>query len=405
MRFTMSPSRAPLVLLLTAACGGGGAPVAVAERDSAGVAIVENRMDTAAARTGWAIGAAPTLVIGGIDAPETQQVYRVRGGRRLADGRIVIADGGAAEVRVYGPDGSLRDAHGRKGEGPGEFQQPSVAGVLAGDSVIVYDSRLRRVSVVHADSGFVRSYQVGTEGGGFPVAIGITADGGLAVGGGMFFSSATGFPQGAVRPNSRYALLAPDGAMRGDLGEVPAAEMFAIARDNMFHASTLPFGRTTAAAAAAHRLWLGTGDTWEIRAYGLDGRLERIVRFERSLPPVTDALWQAHLEERLVDASDENEASTLRTRHAEMPAPDVIPPYERLDVDALGHVWIGEFAVPGEDERTYTIVDGEGRAVGRLTLPARTSPLDIGVDYLLGVTLDDLDVERLTLWELARPGR
>lgn len=42
-------------------------------------------------------------------------------------------------------------------------------------------------------------------------------------------------------------------------------------------------------------------------------------------------------------------------------------------------------------------------ARGRLTLPPRMRPLDIGQDYVLGVSLDELDVERLTLWKLTRP--
>ncbi len=80
------------------ACGEDRQSSTTVVRDSAGIAIVENQIDTAAARAGWAIDP----------------------GRRLADGRIVMADGGAAEIRVYGADGALVVAHGGKGEGPGE---------------------------------------------------------------------------------------------------------------------------------------------------------------------------------------------------------------------------------------------------------------------------------------------
>ena len=390
------------LLLIACASEDAGPPIAVTERDSAGIAIVENRIDTAAARARWAIDPTPTLTIGGLEAPEAEQLFRVSGGRRLADGRIVVADGGAAEIRVYGADGALVVAHGRKGEGPGEFQAPKLAGVLGGDSLVVYDSRLRRVSLVHAESGFERSYLVGTEGGGFPIAIGITSDGGLAVGGGMFFSSQSGFPTGAVRPNSRYVILMPDGSVRGDLGDVPAAEMFARTSGNAFSASALPFGRVTAAAIGPDRLWLGTGDAWEISAYALDATLMRIVRFDRPQPPVTGALRDAYLAERLEDA-DENEAREIRSRFRDMPSPERVPPYQIMVVDALGFLWIGEYLLPGESARTYTIVDGDGRAVGRVTMPVRTAPLDIGRDYVLGLTRDELDVEQLTVWTLRRP--
>ena len=72
-------------------------------------------------------------------------------------------------------------------------------------------------------------------------------------------------------------------------------------------------------------------------------------------------------------------------------------------VDALGFLWIGEYVLPGETARTYTIVDADGRAVGRVTMPVRTTPLDIGRDYVLGLTPDELDVEQLTVWGLRRP--
>ena len=398
-----TPSIGIVLLLSACAYEDSRPPIAVTERDSAGVAIVENQIDTAAARAGWAIDPAPTLTIGGLDAPEAEQLFRVSGGRRLADGRIVLADGGAAEIRVYGADGALVVAHGGKGEGPGEFQEPKLACVLGGDSLVVYDSRLRRVSLVHAVSGFVRSYPVGTEGGGFPVAIGITGEGGLAVGGGMFFSSESGFPTGAVRPNSRYVILTPDGSVRGDLGDVPAAEMFARTSGNAFSASGLPFGRVTAAAIGPDRLWLGTGDAWEIGAYTLDATLTRIVRFDRPQPPVTDALRDANLAERLEDVEDDDEAREIRSLFRDMPSPEKVPPYQTMVVDALGFLWIGEYMLPGERARTYTIVDADGRAVGRVTMPVRTAPLDIGRDYLLGLTRDELDVEQLTVWRLRRP--
>ena len=392
-------------LWLLSACASENAapPIIVTERDSAGIAVVENLIDTAGARVGWGIDPTPILTIGGLDAPETEQLFRVSGGRRLVDGRLVVADGGAAEVRVYGADGALVVAHGRKGEGPGEFQAPTLAGVLGRDSLVVYDSQLRRVSLVHAETGFARSYRVGSEGGGYPIAIGITGEGGLVVGGGMFFSSGSGFPTGVVRPNSQYVIFRPDGSVRGDLGEVPAAEMFARTGNNSFSASALPFGRVTAAAIGPDRLWLGTGDAWEIGAYALDATLSRITRFDRTPPEVTAALREAALTERLEDASNANEARETRVRFGEMPSPEHVPPYQMMRVDAEGFLWIGEYVLPGVTARTFTIVDADGRAAGRVTMPPRTLPLEIGADYVLGLTRDELDVEQLTLWTLRRP--
>lgn len=392
-------------ILFCASCGGdaAGPSMSSVERDSAGITIVENSMDTALAREGWVIDPSPNLVIGGLDAPVDQQLFQVRGGGLLPDNRIVVMDGGSAELRIYNADGSLAARHGRKGEGPGEFTQPRLAGRTVDDTLVVYDRQLRRVSHLHADEGFVRSYQVGDEGGGFPIAIGVTETGGLAVGGGMYFSSQEGFKGGVQRPNSRYVILSPDGSIRGDFGEVPAAEMFGLVGEGSFSVFGLPFGKSTVAAVTPDRFWLGTGDSWEIKVYTLDAKLSRIVRFDRDPAPVTGDLRDAALLERLENADNEAAERTIRRQFEDMPLPDLIPPYQIMMIDALDHAWIGEYLVPGATNRTYTVVDSEGHAAGRVTFPPHTAPLEIGPDYVLGLTRDELDIEYVTLWRLTRP--
>jgi hypothetical protein len=397
---------APVLLTLgIAACAGGDAPNAItfSESDSAGVHIVVNVADTAALRTGWSVSETPALSIGGASAPEAQQLFQASGALRLPDGRIVVSNAGSGEIRVYSPAGELLATHGRKGEGPGEFTNPTLAGRFAGDSLVVFDPSPRRASILTPDGGYHRFYNVGTEGGGFPIAQGIMPDGGLVIGGGMYFSSDQGFPTGLVRPGSRYLIMAPDGTIRGDLGEMPAAELYATRSGNAFSARAVPFARVTGYAPAATRVWIGTGDGWEVRAYTPEGALSLIVRFDRVLLPQTSALRDAFVEQQVEDAEDENEARSLRAAFAEVPAAETIPPYELFRADALGNLWIGEYLLPGETQRTWTIIGSDGKAIGRLTTPPRTLPLEIGPDYLLGLTRDELDVETLTLWPLTRP--
>lgn len=375
----------------------------VVERDSAGIAIVENRADTAALRSGWSIGPDPLLSVGGLDADESQQLFEVAGALRLPDGRIAVANGGTSDIRIFGTDGSLITTHGRRGEGPGEYMNPQLAGRNADGSLLVFDSQLRRVSVIDVDSGYVGSYLVGSEGGGFPLARGTVGAGNVLLGGGMYFSSDQGFPTGLVRPPSRYMVIGPDGEVVGDFGEIPAAEMFARTDGSSFSASGVPFGRVTAIAAGGPHVWLGTGDAWELRAYTANATLVRIVRFDWPLRTVSAGLIDAYIEERVADVRDENEARQIRTSIAEMPTPVSVPPYERFFGDDFGNLWVGEYLLPGETMRTWTIIGPDGAATGRLTMPPRTLPLDIGQDWILGLTRDELDVESLTLWSLQRP--
>jgi hypothetical protein len=377
--------------------------VRVTERDSAGILIVENAIDTAAVREGWTMSVAPVMEVGGIEADESQQLYRVSGGVRLDDGRIVIASRGSSDIRVFGPDGTLARVHGREGDGPGEYRMPELAGRGLADSLIVYDASLRRITVLTPDGGAIRSVELGTEGGGFPMALGTLGDGRLAIGGGMAFTSEEGLPSGFVRPTSRHVIVSSDGSVEADFGDIPAVEMWAEVQGSSFRARPIAFGKFTVAEPVADRLWIGTGERWEVRAYRSDRSLERIVRFNRELAPVTRTLTDEWIEEELEDIEDLNEARDERARLASLPVPDVIAPYRVFLADRLDNLWIGETMLPGEESRTWTIIDSEGRAVGRLTMPARTSPLDIGTDYVLAVTTDELDVESLTVWRLDRP--
>jgi hypothetical protein len=55
-------------------------------------------------------------------------------------------------------------------------------------------------------------------------------------------------------------------------------------------------------------------------------------------------------------------------------------------------------AVPSD----WSIYDRQGRWVADCRLPARFSPVDVGADYVLGVSRDADDVERVSLWNLQR---
>ena len=84
---------------------------------------------------------------------------------------------GSQEVRVYAPDGVFLHAFGSQGGGPGEFENPRLLGRLGPDSLFVYDATHRRVSVVHVDDGFVRSFPTPSQAGGYPVGQGLFSDG------------------------------------------------------------------------------------------------------------------------------------------------------------------------------------------------------------------------------------
>lgn len=67
-------------------------------------------------------------------------------------GRVYVADQQTRSVIVLKPDLTVDRNVGREGEGPSEFQRVSSVQVLSGDSLMVYDGALDRVSVFAPDS-------------------------------------------------------------------------------------------------------------------------------------------------------------------------------------------------------------------------------------------------------------
>lgn len=105
---------------------------AVIRRDSAGVEIVDNRLDLDGLPT-WTIDSAPLVSIGGGEGDAS--FVGVSGARLLADGSILVSDLRAGEVKLFDHQGRFTKVVGGRGSGPGEFQFPGGPKPLGGDSV------------------------------------------------------------------------------------------------------------------------------------------------------------------------------------------------------------------------------------------------------------------------------
>lgn len=75
------------------------------------------------------------------------------------DGRFVVANQDPLEVRVYSLRGRLQHVIGREGEGPGEYRSAVSLVAWPGDSVLVYSSGTRRMSLFSLDGTLVREWR------------------------------------------------------------------------------------------------------------------------------------------------------------------------------------------------------------------------------------------------------
>ena len=395
-------------LVPLAACGSEDTSAPVAEViDNAGVRLVLNRLPDGPLGTGGlALDAEPMLEIGAFEGDSLYQLYRVNGARRLTDGRLVVANAGTFEVRVYGADGRYQGAWGREGAGPGEFLEMSLVGAIGSDTSLVLDNRNRRISFMHPDEGFLGSVPLDDDVVGSPQAHGVFENGAVVLGGGppRIVPRGDGLRSGANRPPAAFYSIARDGSVATDFGEHPGFEIFTWFRDGFISGATvLPFTRAPAAAVSADRLYMGTQDSYEIRAYDTSGSLTSIIRLDQEPRPVTSSDEAAYIERQLENIDDPVQLADRRSQIEDMGMPETMPAHGRLMADALGYLWVGEYRSPADATPTpITVFDAGGKLVGRLTFPDRFTVLEIGVDYVLGRYTDELDVEYLRLYRLRR---
>jgi hypothetical protein len=110
----------------------------------------------------WRVSTTPTVVIG--ESPgEEYELARVGAALRYSQG-YVVSTGLPVGIRVYNKEGRFQRWLGRKGEGPGEFRAISGTWVAEGDTVIVYDSFLRRITYFDLRGDLIRTVPYTTGG-------------------------------------------------------------------------------------------------------------------------------------------------------------------------------------------------------------------------------------------------
>lgn len=371
-------------------------------RDSAGIEITESAGPLWEEQTAWSIGADPLLDIGVVDGPIQYQLSNVSGATRLPDGRIVVADGGFSQVRMYDRQGRHLWSAGRTGEGPGEFR--SINGLaISHDSVIVLDPVLGRLSVLDLEGSLSRTVPLDpTSSPGYPLRLyslaGIMGDTALVLipyGYPANFTPTTGVFWDTM-PNFVYDR---EGMRKGTIGEFSGMDLEASPKS----AGAMFFARISAAATHDGRLYITDGGRFEVRVYNTSG-LERVMRTPTLPDRVTDADVRALQDARASLFQDEAERAFVRRNVAERPKPERKPAISNVVVDDLGYVWAGDYR-PYWDHRSsrqWLVFDPEGRLLGPMQLPGTLTPLQIGRDFVLGAWRDELDVEHLRLYALQR---
>jgi hypothetical protein len=394
------------VVASAAACSLGERPgVRTAQRDSAGVVIIENEGSLPSDGGGWSVALEPLLSIGAVEGGETYQLFGVAGVHRFDDGRIGVVSAGSREVRIYGAEGAFLASFGRQGGGPEEFEAPALAGAIGG-TLLVVDRAQHRIAYVHPDRGFVGLVRVADDVGGFLNPAGTFANGESVFGGAFDMRRIGELRNGMNRARTYYRSCRPDGSLAADFGGMEGAEFFIRdleAEGAASRPALTPFARVPVATLSADRFFFSNQNAYQIQVHEPSGRMVRLIRLARDPVAVTPADGRAHIDDIVGQMGSPDQAAAARAQLESLPLPEVFPAHGVLLADALGFLWVEDFQRPGKESRAWNVFSPGGALVGRVTMPDRFSPLEIGHDHVLGVGWDELNVESVRMYGLTRP--
>ncbi|HEX6040003.1 hypothetical protein [Longimicrobium sp.] len=302
-------------------------------------------------------------------------------------GLVYVGDWYRQQLTVLNPDATVLRTLGRRGSGPGEFRSIRGVQVLPGDSILVYDPSLARVSVyAQTDSAPAYSVTLRTSGAAPFQLWRIPADSGYVA----LFRPTFMFSEGQAARNRRDVLrvLARDGATRTTIKEFPS-KSFLVAGTSV---TPNPFGREGLVAVDARGsilfIW---NDSLAVDRFSPDGTQRDRIRLPMRPAPVTSSHVQRQLREW------DGSTRTTFGQVLQDSAPSHWPAASAMLIDDRDRLWI---ALPGDPaSRTeWIVLSSNMRYIASVFLPARETLRVVRNGRLYTVRMDNDDIPAIAIY-------
>lgn len=398
-------------------------------RDSAGVRWVVNHESGRADTVTWNVSNEPMLRIGAVDGDIAYLFGGIRGATRLSDGTVVVLDGISHELRAYSPTGSHVWTAGGRGAGPGEFQAPLSLQSLAGDVLQIEDgghdrplSRIRYSAAGELIEHTPIDWNLLQQSGSYTLDCRRVP---------RFVDDALILPEascnidvaervmqsGPRRIVTTLARLRWPQAIAERLGSFATETVWV----HSFRGGPLVFSLPMsprglfATGGDPARLAFASTNRYRIDVYDVaEARhLLRIDRPGQERPPTAEEAdqawvrWDQEVERTartvdLIHGSGRALVDELARARRSIPVPDSISPIEGLVIDRLDHVWVQHRTIEPSEMQTWAVYGEDGMLLTDIMLPVGIRIVEIGEDYVLGITRDEYDVEYVTMLGLDR---
>jgi hypothetical protein len=317
-------------------------------------------------------------------APDgTAQLGEVTAGVRLDNGNVIVVDNSDLELQVFDSTGAALATMGRKGKGPGEFQDISVLARCGGDSTYVFDNTLRRLTVFGPRGTLSRTAPI-------PVlAMERCGPAGLTL--------AAGPSLDEFMPTTENA---------GKLYHVPVYLMHGADTIRLY--DSLPAadprfgGRMPAFTIARSRAIIGLTDSAFATVFGSDGKQLGTIRITDDPKPGSREAQKKVLD-RVFASPQFRGVADQKDRFLRVRFPDPQPSYFTLMGAPDGTVWT-QITAPDDSITHLRATDSLGSIIGDLTLPFPLTIFEIGDDYILGRRENEIGEQRVVVYRIGGVG-
>ena len=347
----------------------------------------------------FVVDAEPDLVIGTEAGDSEYELHRVFDAMRWSDGRIVVGNSGTHELRVFDSTGAFVERLGRRGAGPGEFEEfASIRLHGWADSILATDDFRVHVYGPALDFVTTRPFEV-TRGPSRPFLSGVFDSGEWLAQAAEDGGRLNG-PAGSVI-TMQFQLLryTRDGSLVRPLVTFDGRPRYVLSVDGRTSFPYIPLTTALLIATLGDSVVVLREGQPELRWLDANGRVVQIARWSRRQVPARE-VYPRYVDSSLAGlqrGSDRaQEASYAALYATDLPLPEFAPLYTTLKVDDERRIWLERFRLPGDTgPRRWDVIAPTGEWLGTVDLPPRFTLFRAGRDYVLGRTLDSLGVERV----------
>ncbi len=392
-----------LVLLAgVLACRREASPVVAAPSvvDSAGIRIVSSLTPAWGDRAAWKVAGSAALTLGGQAGDSALDFVGIVGARRLADGSLIVANGGTGQLRWFSAAGKHLRTVGGRGSGPGKFASLSSLYYL-GDTLLVWDGRARVLTRLSLAGEVLRqdTLRLADSTRLFSI-LGVFRDGRLLAEAGTVLELKDRQP-GFLRLARTLFCFRTDGAA-DSVGTLPGEELFLSIKGGYASLSAVPFGLGSRLSVLPDGFIASEGDRMQLEERDMAGRLRRIIRWPGARVPVSPDDVDRQRRTRLGSAGTGMQRAQLDSIWRVIPKPDSLPAIGGLAPDPVSLVWVRRGGHVGDTEAEWLVFSKEGAWLGTVALPTSASPLDISAEWIVLRTVDENRIERVEVRQVRR---